>query len=470
MGTLYLARDPYLDRLVAIKVLRVDFDDEELRDRFAREARAVSRLSSHQNIVTIFEYGSFKGQPFIAMQYVAGESLAELIHRRAALSIDRKLRIVDEICAGMAAAHRLKIVHRDLKPANIMIDADSGLVKILDFGIARNLEANVTLHTQVIGTPSYMSPEQASGRRVDERSDIFAIGAVAYELFSYRKAFDGESTGEIQRKILEQNPAPLERLCPGIDPGLVGFVDKALEKNPANRYQDLETARVDLNRVADRMAQSVAEPTIVVTPPGAAKAAHTPQPSPHLEQRRASQIKRYLEAARSAFNDKDYEAAVESCEHVLLLDATHREALALLQQTRKAIDRLNIERFVSDARRALEAGLLTDADRALSAAAKLDSGDPSVIALQRTLQHARQDMARANRRCARRARRWRTNPIRPTRWRSRSGSRALSSNANGSASRNASRSTPCVTRVRNSNRASIPPPFGRSRGRVPRIR
>src|ERR1700730_15561367 len=167
MGTVYLARDPPLARLVAIKVLSGDFDNEDLRERFSREARSVSRLR-HPNIVTIFEYGDFTGQPFIAMEYVSGESWAELIRRRAPVPLFRKLRMMEELCAGMAYAHRARIVHRDIKPGNIMVDAENNLIKILDFGIARNLESSAPV-TQVVGTPSYMSPEQTSGQRVDLR-------------------------------------------------------------------------------------------------------------------------------------------------------------------------------------------------------------------------------------------------------------------------------------------------------------
>src|ERR1700730_1599720 len=208
MGTVYLARDPPLARLVAIKVLRGDFDDQDLRERFSREARSVSRLR-HSNIVTIFEYGDFQGQPFLAMEYIAGESLAEIIRRRAALTVTRKLQILEELCSGMAYAHRAKIVHRDLKPANIMVDAEGGTIKILDFGIARDLEASRTRFSQVIGTPSYMSPEQAGGGRVDHRSDIFSIGAVFYELLSFRQAFEGENHFAILDKIRREEPVSL---------------------------------------------------------------------------------------------------------------------------------------------------------------------------------------------------------------------------------------------------------------------
>jgi eukaryotic-like serine/threonine-protein kinase len=185
MGTLYLARDPALDRLVAIKVLSADYTNDELRARFSREARSVSRLS-HPNIVTIFEYGDFAGQPYIAMEYIAGESVAELISRRAPVPLHSKLQMMEDLCAGMAYAHRAKIVHRDIKPPNLMISAGSGRIKILDFGIARSLESGSTRTTQVLGTPSYMSPEQAKGQSVDYRGDVFAIGAVFYELLAYR--------------------------------------------------------------------------------------------------------------------------------------------------------------------------------------------------------------------------------------------------------------------------------------------
>ena len=125
MGTLYLARDPVLDRPVAIKVIRGDFDDPALRERFAQEAQSVSRLR-HPNIVTIFEYGEFDGQPFLAMEYIEGETVGALIRRREPLPLARKLQMMDEICAGMAAAHRARVVHRDLKPDNIMVDAEGG--------------------------------------------------------------------------------------------------------------------------------------------------------------------------------------------------------------------------------------------------------------------------------------------------------------------------------------------------------
>ncbi len=248
MGTLYLTHDPALDRPVAIKVIRGDFDDPALRERFAQEAQSVSRLR-HPNIVTIFEYGEFDGQPFIAMEYIVGETVGAIIRSREPLPLARKLQMMDEICAGMACAHRAHVVHRDLKPDNIMVDAEGGLVKIVDFGIARSLPTNVSRFTQGIGTPNYMAPEQFMGQ-MDYRSDIYAIGAVCYELLSYRQAFEGDSAFEVMGKIVLETPPPLGEVCPGVDAGIIEIVNRALEKEPARRYQDLDAMRADIKRVA----------------------------------------------------------------------------------------------------------------------------------------------------------------------------------------------------------------------------
>jgi tetratricopeptide (TPR) repeat protein len=267
MGTLYLARDPLLDRPVAIKVIRGDFDDPALRARFAQEAQSVSRLR-HPNIVTIFEYGEFDGQPFLAMEYIDGETLGAVIRRGERLPPARVLQMLDEICAGVACAHRARVVHRDLKPDNVMVDAESSLLKIVDFGIARSLQTNAARGTQGIGTPNYMAPEQFMGD-ADHRSDIYAIGAIGYELFSHRHAFDGDSTFAVMGKIVLEKPPPLADVCPGLDPAIVAIVDRALEKEPARRYQDLEAMRADIKR-----ALSAAQNAGPVSPPTPARTRH----------------------------------------------------------------------------------------------------------------------------------------------------------------------------------------------------
>ena len=278
MGTLYLAHDPALDRPVAIKVIRGDFDDPELRERFAREAQSVSRLR-HPNIVTIFEYGEYDGQPFLAMEYIAGETLGAIIRRRDPLPLGRKLQMLDEICAGMACAHRARVVHRDLKPDNIMVDAESGLLKVVDFGVARSEQTNVSRFTQGIGTPNYMAPEQFMGD-TDHRSDIYAIGAVGYELVAYRQAIEGDSAFSVIGKIVLEAPPPLEDVCPGLDPAIAAIITKALEKEPARRYQDLEAMRADIKRVV----------------PGESTG-DTPMPTPAVPARRARAGRTWVFAA-----------------------------------------------------------------------------------------------------------------------------------------------------------------------------
>jgi len=248
MGSLYLARDPAIDRLIAIKLLRQGLDTKPLRERFAREARAAGRLR-HANIVTIFDVGEHDGDPFIAMEFLAGETLAALIRDGARLSLARRLKLLEELCDGLAYAHRSGIVHRDIKPANLMVDAD-GVLKILDFGIVRIGDAGGTNASGgLVGTVNYMSPEQVVGRGVDRRSDIFAVGLVAYELISGRQAFRGTVKDGLLDRIVSVAIRPLEELMPELNPGVIAIVNLALRKDPADRYQELARMRNDLARV-----------------------------------------------------------------------------------------------------------------------------------------------------------------------------------------------------------------------------
>ena len=240
MGSLFLAWDPKLERKIAIKLLRDD--DESLRERFAREARAAARLR-HPNIVTIFDVGEHEGQPFIAMEYIQGHTLAEMIHRKTAMPMVQKVELMEALCDGLGFAHKAGIVHRDVKPANLMVDSE-GALKILDFGIARATEsAGMTQAGMLIGTLNYMSPEQVNGATVDARSDIFAVGAVCYELLAYKQAFPGGLLAGILNKILTAQYEPLETVAPGVDPELAGIVARALQRDPAARYQDLQVSQ-----------------------------------------------------------------------------------------------------------------------------------------------------------------------------------------------------------------------------------
>jgi eukaryotic-like serine/threonine-protein kinase len=250
MGTLYLAWDPKLDRQLAIKVLKGD--DPELRERFAREARSAARLR-HPHIVTIFDVGDHDGQPFIAMEYIQGVTLSTVIREWKPLTTARKLELMEELCDGLAYAHRAGIVHRDIKPANLIVSAE-GQLKILDFGIARLMEsAGMTQVGRVVGTLNYMSPEQMTGRAVDSRSDIFAVGVVCYELLSHRQAFPGGLGDGVFHRILNEPPEPLTTHVRGVDAEVVKIVDRALEKDPDRRFQDLATMRTELRKARTRL-------------------------------------------------------------------------------------------------------------------------------------------------------------------------------------------------------------------------
>ncbi len=261
MGVLYRAFDPATDRSIALKLLRVDSAD--LRERFLREARLAARLQ-HPNIVTVYDVGAHEGQPFIAMEFIRGETLAQIIRRRAPLPLSRRIALIEQVCVGLAYAHRHGIVHQDVKPANLMVSEDSGVLKVLDFGIAGHVNADPRPDGRMLmGTPNYMSPEQVVGQPVDYRSDVFSVGLVLYEIVAYKQAFSGESQQAILLKVLNESPEPLSLLVPGLDKMLPAIVDRALQKSVDQRFPDLDALRSDLSRVGQRLA--IAERSADVT-------------------------------------------------------------------------------------------------------------------------------------------------------------------------------------------------------------
>jgi serine/threonine protein kinase len=246
MGVVYLALDPALDRKVAIKVLHLS-GDEQMQERAIREARAAARLA-HPNIVTVYDVGEVDGSPFIAMEYVDGQTLAEFIRRRSPLSLPRKLSIVEDIAAGLQHAHDAGLVHRDVKPANVMI-ARNGLVKILDFGTAKMAaDGSITRAGTIIGSPLYMSPEQILGGEIDRRADIFALGSTLFELLTGRKVFQGELSA-VMEQIVHGSVPLVSTLVADAPAALDRVVQRALEKSADARYQDLKTMRRDLARI-----------------------------------------------------------------------------------------------------------------------------------------------------------------------------------------------------------------------------
>ena len=241
MANVYRAYDPDIDRVLAIKVLKREYcRDAEYAKRFLREAKAAGALS-HPNIVTIYDIGEIEGFPYIAMELLEGETLDHAIQRRGKFSIADVLDIGAQLAEALRYAHAQGVVHRDIKPSNIMLGKDGRSVKILDFGIARvgekaaEGEAVRTQIGQVLGTPRYMSPEQALGRELDGRSDLFSVGAMLYELLTGQPAFTGASAATLALQITQLNPAPIS-VVPQCPPGLKFIIGKLLEKRPEKRF------------------------------------------------------------------------------------------------------------------------------------------------------------------------------------------------------------------------------------------
>jgi serine/threonine protein kinase len=240
MGEVYQAHDPLLDRDVALKVVAPSLlRGTDTLERFKREARAAARLQ-HPNIVTIFEVGEVEGKRYIAMEFVAGEELGRAIHDPDRFTLDQKIRMIVDVCRGLHFAHKMGVIHRDVKPANILVTHDR-VVKILDFGIARIGDSNLTQTGMVLGTPSYISPELLQGAKVDHHADMWAVGVILYEVLSGRRPFEAKTPLSVVSKIIHEPLPPLDARQLGLPEPLVAAVTKALAKAPEDRFADLHT-------------------------------------------------------------------------------------------------------------------------------------------------------------------------------------------------------------------------------------
>ncbi|MCE7958579.1 MAG: serine/threonine protein kinase, partial [Acidobacteria bacterium ACB2] len=241
MGIVYLGRDPVIGRMVALKTIRAAAEDDqeakEFRERFMREAQAAGILS-HPNIVTVHDVGEDPSTmtSFIAMEYVEGKNLKQLLQERHPFAYERIAEIVGQVAEALDYAHRRGIVHRDVKPANIIITPE-GAVKITDFGIAKIESSTLTSSGQFLGTPNYMSPEQVTGDTVDGRSDLFSLGVALYELLTKKKPFTADNLTSISYKIVHEAFTPPDTYDASIPPEFVAVLDKVLSKDPAQRYQ-----------------------------------------------------------------------------------------------------------------------------------------------------------------------------------------------------------------------------------------
>lgn len=300
MGVVYKAIDPLIDRIVAIKTIKFDGSTEEtasFEERFYREAKSAGRLN-HPHIVTIYDVGKSDDTAYIAMEYLEGEQLKDILDVHTPMSIERIAGIAAQIAEGLAYAHKNGIVHRDIKPANVML-LQGDRVKITDFGIAHMSTNSGTLAGTVLGSPRYMAPEQVVGKAVDGRSDLFALGVLLYEMLTGESPFDGDNINTTMYRIVNEAPVPPKILAPRIPEAFDYIVAKALAKHPDARYQSAADMAHDLrhyqeltisstgitqlyhpitverrNFAMDRRARaktSVGEATVILAPPGEVK-------------------------------------------------------------------------------------------------------------------------------------------------------------------------------------------------------
>ena len=256
MGIVYLAEDSKLDRKVALKFLPKEFTkDKDSRERFGREAKAAAALN-HQNIVTIYEINEFEDQTYIAMEYVEGETLKDIICKgevTSPLQLNQIINITTQICEGLKCAHESGIVHRDIKPQNIIINK-GGQVKILDFGLAKlKGVTQLTKESSTLGTVHYISPEQAKGIEVDHKTDIWSLGVVMYEMVTGQLPFKGDYDQAVIYSILNEEPEPLSGVIPEV-PGEVGnSLSRMLNKNPDQRPQNVSEIIINLKEILNKL-------------------------------------------------------------------------------------------------------------------------------------------------------------------------------------------------------------------------
>lgn len=248
MAKVYRATDQRLGRTVALKVLSAHLaTDTQFVARFEAEAKAAASLD-HPNVVRVFDTGVDRGRHYIAMQYVQGPTLAELVARDGTLEPSIAVNVAARVCDALAAAHRLGLVHRDVKPANIILE-DARTVKVMDFGIAKTATGGLTQAGDVLGTAAYLSPEQARGDAVDLRSDIYSLGCVLYEMLTGRTPLPGDSLLEIANRLATERPAPPSELNGAVGVELDRVVMRALEKNPDRRFESASRMREALQAV-----------------------------------------------------------------------------------------------------------------------------------------------------------------------------------------------------------------------------
>ncbi|HEX4379315.1 MAG TPA: serine/threonine-protein kinase, partial [Candidatus Acidoferrum sp.] len=363
MGVVYRARDPIINRLVAIKTISATLAaDGNQRERFYREAQSAGSLQ-HPNIVVIHDMGEQDRTPYIAMELIDGESLECLILRRPEMSLSLKLVYATQACRAFDYAHKKGIVHRDIKPANVMLTKE-GVVKVVDFGIARVVETSKTKTGMLIGTFAYMSPEQYDGDHADERSDIWSFGVLLYELLSYQKPFLGESPAKLMRSISEHQQKALTEFLPDCPPQIEDIVARCLKKSPADRFQSMQEVLLDLEPVCKGLQENAVSELV-------------------------DQCQRHVE--RNQFSE-----ARDLLRYALQIQPENQRVRSMFETVSAELKRILVrpkaQQFVEKGRAFLQEGKALDAKLAAESALHLDSSFEPARDLQRIV---RDEMDRA---------------------------------------------------------------------------
>jgi serine/threonine protein kinase len=416
MGVVYKARDPFIDRIVALKTLTIGFsEDPHHLKRFYSEARSAGNLR-HPNIVTIYELGHEGDTPFIAMQFLNGESLDKIIDRMPNLPLSQRLGIVVHVCRALDYAHRQNppVIHRDVKPGNVMVAPD-GSVFVVDFGIARLGDSTVSQSKGLlIGTLGYMSPQLFRGTTADARSDVWATGVMFYELLAYRRPFKGENAAALMSNIILEDHRSIQEAAPGTPDDVRVILDRMLAKDADLRYQTMDELLAALEPVWQRYLQSdisvMLENSKRLYQDGDLMAAKseivqilawdpTNTQAKGIADRISSDIRRQqlgehlsslIENSRKLFDQGHHEEAKSQAEAALKLDSSFVPAQEMLSEIREVLDRTReIDVAIQTSREKMGEGALTDAETQLDKVLAIDPGNVVAQDQRKRLQQER---------------------------------------------------------------------------------
>jgi len=412
MGEVYKAQDPFIGRLVALKTITGALVGRpDLLERFYQEARSAGALQ-HPNIVTVYELGKESETPFIAMEFLEGESLEAVIERRPVLTLTQKVSYIIPVCRALDYAHKRGVVHRDIKPGNVMITKDGG-VKVVDFGIARLMDSSHTQTNTIIGTLGYMSPQQIRGERADERSDIWATGVMLYELLAYQRPFDGANQTSLMLNIASDDihPAPIKTFAPDCTPALESLLAKMLQKDITQRYQTMEEVLFDFEPIWRRLqeasvAEMIAGSEELIRAKNFSRARDVLRRALQIDSRNSraktlleeanaelrqtvmrSQINSALEKARALLSEGRHSEAKAEAEAALKLDPENAPAKEMIAEAERAAERARkIDETLRAAKQKLAEGALEDAAERARQVLDWDKDNPLARALQKQIE------------------------------------------------------------------------------------